>query len=77
MIAVKGSYTTVLPHQCDFSEHEKGATHSVRQLAHLEPISVALCSREDVEAARIHCAIWVPDWVSDQPERPSSSGAEG
>ncbi|HEY8775453.1 MAG TPA: hypothetical protein VIM33_03110 [Gaiellaceae bacterium] len=61
---IKGSYSMLLPHPCDFSAGEKGATHSVRQVARLEPIRNRF-SWKDVNGGRVHHAIWVPAWDSD------------
>lgn len=49
-----GSYSIVLPHPCDFSEAEKGSTHSVRQVARLERIKDHQFGRKEIEAARVH-----------------------
>jgi hypothetical protein len=62
-----GSYSIVLPHPCDFSEAEKGSTHSVRQVARLERIRDHQFGRKEVEAARVHHTIWVPSWDSEDP----------
>jgi hypothetical protein len=67
-ISVLGSYSMVLPHPCDFSEAEKGASHSVRHVARLDQISRHPFTRKQVEAARVHHTIWVPDWERAQPD---------
>ncbi len=62
--AIRGSYTILLPHPCDFSAGEKGATHTVRQVARLELIRNRF-GWKDVNSGRVHHAIWVPAWDSD------------
>lgn len=62
-----GSYSIILPHPCDFSEEEKGSSHSVRQVARLERIRDHQFGRKEIEAARVHHTVWVPSWESDDP----------
>jgi hypothetical protein len=62
--AIRGSYTMLLPHPFDFSAGEKGATHTVRQVARLEPIRPRF-GWKDINGGRVHHTIWVPAWDSD------------
>jgi hypothetical protein len=62
-----GSYAMLLPHPCDFSEGEKGSSHSIRQAARLERIRDHQFGRKEIEAARVHHSVWVPSWDSDDP----------
>lgn len=65
--AIFGSYSMILPHPCDYSEGEKGSSHSVRQVARLERIRDHQFGRKEIEAARVHHTIWVPSWDTDDP----------
>ncbi len=62
--SIHGSYSMVLPHPCDFSAGEKGATHTVRQIARLDRVQGRF-KLKDVNSGRVHHAIWVPAWDSD------------
>lgn len=66
--AIKGGYTMLLPHPCDFSEDEKGATHSTRVVARLERIANSSLARKHVARGAVHHTVWVPDWGTLQPE---------
>jgi hypothetical protein len=61
---IGGPLAMVLPHPCDFSEEEKGATHSLRVVARLRRISETEFAPRQVQRAQIHHTVWVPD-----PER--------
>lgn len=65
---IKGGCTMVLPHPCDFSEGEKGATHSTRLVARLERIRDSGFGRRQVIRGAVHHTVWVPDWTSLDPE---------
>lgn len=65
--SIFGSYSIILPHACDFSEGEKGAGHSIRQVARLERVADHPYGRKEIEAGRVHHTIWVPPWDSDDP----------
>lgn len=66
--AVKGGYTMLLPHPCDFSDDEKGATHSTRVVARLERIADTSLGRKQVARGVVHHTAWVPDWRTLEPE---------
>ena len=66
--AVKGGYTMVLPHPCDFSEGEKGSTHSTRVVARLQRIADGRLARKQVVRGAVHHTVWVPDWDTLRPE---------
>jgi hypothetical protein len=61
---IGGPLAMVLPHPCDFSEEEKGATHSLRVVASLRRIHETEFAPRQVQRAQIHHTVWVPD-----PER--------
>lgn len=66
--AVKGGYTMVLRHPCDFAEAEKGSTHSVRIVARLDRVAAARLARRQVVRGAVHHAVWVPDWETLRPD---------
>lgn len=55
----------ILPHPCDYSELEKGATHSVRQMGRLERVRDHQFGRKEIISGRVLNAVWVPAWDSD------------
>jgi hypothetical protein len=61
---IGGPLAMVLPHPCDFSEEEKGATHSLRVVARVRQISETPFAPGQVQRAQIHHTVWVPN-----PER--------
>lgn len=63
-VVVRGPRAMVLPHPCDFSEEEKGATHSVRLVARVLRIGETPFAPKQVARGQIHHTVWVPD-----PER--------
>jgi hypothetical protein len=66
--AIKGGYTMILPHPCDFAETEKGASHSTRLVARLERIASTRVARKHVVRGAVHHTAWVPDWATLAPE---------
>jgi hypothetical protein len=60
-IAVQGPRAMVLPHPCDFSEGEKGASHSVRLVARVLRISDTPFGPKQVARGQVHHTVWVPD----------------
>jgi hypothetical protein len=60
-VAVRGPRAMVLPHPCDFSDEEKGATHSVRLVARVSRIAETPFAPEQVARGQIHHTVWVPD----------------
>lgn len=63
--SIHGGYAMVIPHPCDYSELEKGATHSVRLVARLERIREHQFGRKELMSGRVQHAVWVPAWDSD------------
>lgn len=51
----------VLPHPCDFSEEEKGATHSVRLVARVQRIAETPFAPKQVARGQIHHTVLLPD----------------
>ena len=60
-VVVRGPRAMVLPHPCDFSDEEKGATHSVRLVARVLRIAETPFAPKQVARGQIHHTIWVPD----------------
>lgn len=60
-VVVRGPCAMVLPHPCDFSGEEKGATHSVRLVARVRRIAEAPFAPKQVARGQIHHTVWVPD----------------
>ena len=65
--AIKGGYTMLLPHPCDFSADEKGAAHSTGVVGRLERIADSRLGRKQVARGTVHHTAWVPDWRTLEP----------
>jgi hypothetical protein len=65
---IDGEYSMLLPHPCDFSDEEKGSTHTTRIVARLRRVRDTGFSRKAVASGRVHHTIWVPAWDSDRPD---------
>jgi hypothetical protein len=65
-IVVHGPRAMVLPHPCDFSEDEKGATHSTRLVARVLRIGQTPFAPKQVVRGQIHHTVWVPDRDHDE-----------
>ncbi|MCP9491008.1 MAG: hypothetical protein MSC31_14215 [Solirubrobacteraceae bacterium MAG38_C4-C5] len=60
-IAVRGPRAMIMPHPCDFSEEEKGASHSVRLVARVLRVSDTPFAPKQVARGQVHHVMWVPD----------------
>jgi hypothetical protein len=58
---IRGSLAMVMPHPCDFSEEEKGATHDTRLVAEVREIANSQMSAKNIKGGRVHHCIWVPN----------------
>lgn len=60
-VSVRGPRAMVLPHPCDYSEEEKGASHSVRLVARVVRIGETPYAPKQVARGQVHHTVWVPD----------------
>lgn len=69
-VLVQGQgYGILLPQPCEYSEHEKGATHPYRLVAPLFPLNArAGVDHELVRAGRVGHTLWVPRWTTSGPQ---------
>ena len=56
----------VLPHACDFSDEEKGASRSVRLVARVMRIGDTPFGPKQVARGQVHHTVWVPDRDHDE-----------
>lgn len=61
-VRVDGPYALLLPHPCDYSEDEKGATHPIRLVAPVVPASSTRVPVKTLRAGTVGHLMWLPKW---------------